>query len=91
MPDDLRSRPSRSLISPVLNLPSAGCRFFHWTVDQFLEVFNPPNAVVSSLPFCNSSLIIIAHAEFGLQSSKPLISARCPPAAVGAGAGARRA
>ena len=25
-------------------------RFFHWTVDQFLEVFNPPNAVVRLSP-----------------------------------------
>ena len=42
------------------------CRFFHWTVDQFLEVFNPPNAVVrirpAKLPVMQcSQLVLLMH------------------------------
>ena len=28
-------------------------RWFHWTVDQFMNVYNPPNAEVSKLSSCS--------------------------------------
>ena len=59
---------SRSLLAP-LYLVASGVRsllmadgvglpprFFHWTVDQFLEVFNPPNAVVGPSPVVGLNL-----------------------------------
>ena len=41
-------------------------RWFHWTVDQFLEVFNPPNAEVSDCSHAHSGLEVVARSP-GLQ------------------------
>lgn len=40
-------------------------RWFHWTVDQFMEVFNPPNAEVIAYPLPNWGFYTLqAHMRF---------------------------
>ena len=49
-----RDNTSLVLLTHGLALRVFLMRWFHWTVDQFMNVYNPPNAEVQSQLLCDS-------------------------------------
>ena len=71
-----RDNTSLVLLTHGLALRVFLMRWFHWTVDQFMNVYNPPNAEVSALCYITScmSCIVVLCCDRAWNSR-----ACCPP------------